>query len=87
VGSKSNRSALGATVTVHGANWRQSQVVRSGSSYCSQSDLALTFGLGEQSAASAVEVVWPSGARQRFTNVAANRHYVVHEGSGINALK
>jgi hypothetical protein len=74
-------------VIVHGPNWRQAQVVRSGSSYCSQSDLALTFGLGALNSANAIEVVWPSGTRQRFTNIAANRHYAVHEDSGISALK
>ena len=83
VGSKSNRSGLGATVTLHGSNWRQAQVVRSGSSYCSQSDLALTFGLGAQATASAIEVAWPSGTRQRFTNVVANRNYTIQEDTGI----
>ncbi|HET8550494.1 MAG TPA: CRTAC1 family protein [Bryobacteraceae bacterium] len=80
-GSKSNRSALGAVVKVDG----QSQTVHSGSSYCSQSDLALTFGLGSRTTASAVEVVWPSGTRQRFTNIPANRHYTIEEEA--SALK
>jgi hypothetical protein len=60
-------------------------MVRSGSSYCSQSDLALTFGLGADTSAS-VEVEWPSGAKQRFTSVAANRRVLIDESRGLSAL-
>ena len=82
-GTKSNRSALGAVVRVESASGKQWQTVHSGSSYCSQSDLALTFGLGKDSTVTAVEVLWPSGVKQRFTNVAANQHYVIDEGKGL----
>src|SRR4051794_30305142 len=62
VGTKSNRSAIGAVVRIESASGKQWQVVHSGSSYCSQSDLALTFGLGSDTVISLVEVTWPSGA-------------------------
>ncbi|MCW5982096.1 MAG: CRTAC1 family protein [Bryobacteraceae bacterium] len=80
VGTKSNRSGLGASVTAHSASGKQTQVVRSGSSYCSQSQLALTFGLGSDRNVTALEIVWPSGVRQRLTNVKANQHITVTEG-------
>jgi enediyne biosynthesis protein E4 len=57
----------------------QLQMVRSGSSYCSSSDLALTFGLGNDATASAIEIQWPSGTKQKLTNVAANQHLSVKE--------
>ena len=83
VGTRSNRSGLGATVRITSASGRQSAMVRSGSSYCSQSDRGLTFGLGKDKLVSLLEVTWPSGAKQRFANVPVNRRLVVHEGKGI----
>ena len=81
-GTKSNRSALGAVVRIESASGKQWQTVHSGSSYCSQSDLALTFGLGKD-AVTAIEVFWPSGAKQRFTNVKANTNYTIDENRGL----
>jgi hypothetical protein len=78
VGSKSNRSAIGAVARISSAGGSQQQVVHSGSSYCSASDLALTFGLGKDSVAD-VQIEWPSGARQKLTRVAANQRLVVKE--------
>jgi hypothetical protein len=83
VGSRSNRSGLGAVVRLESASGKQWQSVRSGSSYCSQSDLALTFGLARDATVNAIEVIWPSGTRQRFTNLAAKRFLLVHEDTGI----
>jgi hypothetical protein len=74
-GRKSNRSALGAVVRI-GKQW---QTVTSGASYCSQSDLALTFGLGKAATAAKVEIEWPSGKRQTLTNLGARQHLVVVE--------
>jgi hypothetical protein len=54
-------------------------MVRSGSSYCSQSELALTFGLGSDRQVTAVEVEWPSGTRQRLKNVETNQVITVRE--------
>ena len=82
-GAKSNRSALGAVVRIESASGKQWQTVRSGSSYCSQSDLALTFGLGRDTAVNSIEILWPSGTRQRFTGIAAKRHLLVDEASGL----
>ena len=83
VGSRSNRSGLGAVVRVTSASGRQWQMVRSGSSYASQSELALTFGLGQDRTVSTLEVTWPSGASQTFSNIAANQLYTIDEAKGI----
>jgi hypothetical protein len=82
-GVKSNRDGIGAIVRVESASGRQWNMVRSGSSYASQSDLALTFGLGADKVASAIDVEWPSGARDRVTNVASGKLIVIEEGKGI----
>jgi hypothetical protein len=79
-GSKTNRSALGAAVRVEGKQWR---TVHSGSSYCSQSDLALTFGIGKDAVITAIEIFWPSGVHQRFTNVKPKQFLTIHEEKGI----
>ena len=84
VGTKSNRDGIGAVVRVASASGKQWNMVRSGSSYCSQSDLALTFGLGKDMSA-AVEIEWPSGVRQQVGNVAADRRILVEEGRGISS--
>jgi hypothetical protein len=85
-GTRSNRDGLGAVVRVESNGGKQWNMVRSGSSYCSQSDLALTFGLGPDATAS-VDVVWPSGARQQFKNVAANQRVLIDENRGLSALR
>jgi hypothetical protein len=79
IGSKSNRSGIGAVVRVTSAGGTQWQTVHSGSSYCSASDLALTFGLGKDASASAVEIEWPSGTKQKLSNVAANQRLEIKE--------
>lgn len=79
IGSKSNRSALGAVVRI-GKHW---QTVHSGSSYCSQSDLTLTFGLGKNSAIPVIAVEWPSGQRQQFKNVPVNHLLTIDEAKGL----
>jgi hypothetical protein len=78
-GTKSNRSGLGAIVRVESTSGRQAQTVHSGSSYCSQSDLALTFGLGQDKAISSIEIEWPSGKKQKLTSIALNKHHVIEE--------
>jgi hypothetical protein len=79
-GVQSNRSALGAVVTVESATGKQMQTVHSGSSYCSQSDLALTFGLGKDDSIRNLDIQWPSGRRDHFTNVKANQFLKIREG-------
>jgi len=85
-GTKSNRDGIGAVVRVESAGGKQWNMVHSGSSYCSQSDLALTFGLGADASAT-VEVVWPSGAKQQFKGVKANERVLIDEGRGLSALQ
>lgn len=83
VGSRANRSALGAIVRITSASGGQWQVVHSGSSYASQSELTLTFGLGADTRVSSIEVNWPSGTKQTFSNVPANQLLVIDEARGI----
>lgn len=83
IGGKSNRDGIGAVVRIESRSGRQWNMVRSGSSYCSQSDLALTFGLGSDTLVSSLEIEWPSGARQKFTNLAANQFLAIDESQGI----
>jgi hypothetical protein len=84
-GVKSNRDAIGAHVRVKAGPSVQTRMVRTGSSYLSQSELPLTVGLGAASIADEVIVEWPSGTKQRLTGLRAGRSYVVTEGTGITA--
>jgi len=83
IGTKSNRSGIGAIVRIQTASGRQWSYVRSGGSYASQSDLAQTFGLGQDAVVQSLEIEWPSGAKDRLTNVAANQFITVQEGKGL----
>jgi enediyne biosynthesis protein E4 len=85
VGTKSNRDGIGSVVRIESAGGKQWNTVRSGSSYCSQSDLSVTFGLGTGEVVSALEVEWPSGLKQKFTNVHSNQRVTITEGQ--DALK
>jgi enediyne biosynthesis protein E4 len=83
VGTRSNRNGIGAVVRVHAdgvANW---QTVHSGSSYCSQSELPLTFGLQKTAQAELVEIIWPSGTHDSVKNLKANATYTIQEGGKI----
>jgi enediyne biosynthesis protein E4 len=89
MGTKSNRAAIGARVTVRAGKLVQFNEVRGGASYLSQNDLRLHFGLGKATSLDSVEVLWPSGGVEKFTGVAADKIYVLVEGQGIrgtNAL-
>jgi hypothetical protein len=70
-GTRSNRDGLGAVVRVTAGGETQTQMLRSGSSYLSQNEHILTFGLGNRTEADAVEIRWPSGQVDRMTNVKA----------------
>jgi enediyne biosynthesis protein E4 len=83
VGSKSNRDGIGAVVRIESRSGKQWNVVRSGSSYCSQSDLALTFGLGQDTTVSSLEIDWPSGIKQKLGNIAADQFVTVDETRGM----
>lgn len=83
VGTKSNRSAVGVRVRVVTANHAQLQEVMSGSSFISQNDFRLHFGLDTAKQADAVQVRWPSGLEESFPKIAANQLIVVEEGRGV----
>jgi enediyne biosynthesis protein E4 len=83
-GTKSNRDGIGSVVRVQTADGAQMQTVRSGSSYLSQSELAVTFGLGVRDSAQRVVVEWPSGVTQEFKNVRYGRYHL-SEGSGLRS--
>jgi hypothetical protein len=83
IGTKSNRSAIGARVTLKTGAQLQFQEVTSQSSYYSHNDHRLHFGLGQNNKADSIEILWPSGSREVLDNVPANRIVNVKEGSGI----
>ena len=82
-GTKSNRDGIGAVVRVVSGNDKQWQMVKSGSSYLSQSELVLTFGLGDKTKADTVEVQWPGGQVDKLTNINAGQTVTVEEGKGV----
>lgn len=79
IGTRSNRSAIGAVVTVKANGFSQTAEVRSGGSYLSQSDLRLHFGLGSAATVESVEIRWPSGSRQVLRGLAADRVHSITE--------
>jgi hypothetical protein len=81
IGTKSNKSAIGARVYCTTDKHRQMDEVRSGGSYISQNDLRIHFGLAKATHAD-IEVHWPSGVLDRFSGLAANTIHRVTEGSG-----
>ncbi len=83
VGTRSNRSAIGARVKITVAGRDQIDEVMSGSSYYSHNDLRLHFGLGAAEVAERIEVAWPSGARESVENVQANQIVLIQEGRGV----
>jgi hypothetical protein len=87
IGTKSNRAAIGARVTIQSGGVRQIAEVRGGASYLSQNDLRLHFGLGKSSRMETVEIRWPSGKIETLENVAADAIYTIVEGSGIRDTK
>jgi enediyne biosynthesis protein E4 len=88
IGTRSNRDGIGARVTVTLPDrTRQWRLVHTGSSYCSQSDTALTFGLGGNHRVESIEVVWPSGQVDRTGQVVANHVAWVEEGRGLVSAK
>jgi enediyne biosynthesis protein E4 len=82
VGTKSNRSAIGARVLVHYGKKIQAQAVTSQSSYYSANDPRLHFGLGVERAAD-IEVHWPNGHLEKFSALPADRLVTIMEGSGV----
>ena len=83
VGTKSNKAAIGARAVVASGESVQMGEVRSGSSYLSQNDLRLHFGLGDATSISSVQIVWPSGKAETYKDLASDFIYTILEGSGI----
>jgi hypothetical protein len=84
VGTVSNRDAIGTFVRVTPAGGKPSpwSLVKTGSSYCSQSELPLTFGLGRATKVDRIEVRWPNGQTQNFPGAAANQTVTIEEVRG-----
>jgi enediyne biosynthesis protein E4 len=83
VGTRSNRSAIGARVRCTTGSTRQTQEVRGGGSYASQNDLRVHFGLGESTRVDRLEVRWPGGLEEEFRDLTADRVIRIEEGRGI----
>jgi hypothetical protein len=86
-GTKSNRDGIGTVVRINAGGEQQQQMLRSGSSYLSASELILTFGLGKSTKADSVEVRWPSGQVDKVTNVASDQTIMIEEGKGQVSAK
>jgi len=87
IGTKSNRDGIGATVQLSAGGETQTQMLRSGSSYLSASELVLTFGLAHNERVNEIEIRWPSGEIDRLSNVTASQTVTVTEGKGITASR
>src|SRR5260221_87394 len=87
IGTKSNRDGIGAVVRVTTAEGTQTQMLRSGSSYLSASELVLTFGVGQQNKVDSVEIRWPSWQVDKVSNVNAGQTVTVTEGKAITASR
>jgi hypothetical protein len=85
VGTKSNRDGIGTSVRIWTPDGMRLLTVKSGSSYISQSDRSVTFGLGQFESIERAEFEWPSGLKQELGKLAAGRTYVVEEGKGVVA--
>lgn len=83
-GTTSNRSAIGATVTLHASDLVLTSTVLSQSSYLSQNDFRLHFGLGQEERIDKFIVVWPSGEREEFPGTSSNQRHLLVEGTGVS---
>ena len=84
IGTQSNRDAIGATVRIFHGGTSQSRMVKSGSSYLSQSELPVTFGVGKRDVVDRVTIAWPNGRMEEFSKVASGKEYTCTEGKGIS---
>jgi hypothetical protein len=83
VGTKSNKAAIGARVTVTTSSMEQIDEVRGGGSYLSSNDQRLHFGLGSERVMKRVQILWPSGLKEELKDVPADAIYTLVEGQGI----
>ncbi len=82
-GTKSNRDAIGAIVRIFYDGQSQSRMVKGGSSYLSQSELPVTFGVGKRDKIERVQIEWPSGVKEEFKELSAGKAYQCVEGRGV----
>lgn len=82
-GTKSNRDAIGAMVKIFHGSSMQSRLVKGGSSYLSQSELPVTFGLGKHDRISRVVIQWPNGRNEDYKDLVTGQTYRCVEGKGI----
>jgi hypothetical protein len=82
VGTRSNRSAIGARVRLTAGGLTQVQEVRGGGSYLAQNDLRVHFGLDAATRAEVVEVRWPNGQREAWRDLGVDRLHTLREGTG-----
>jgi enediyne biosynthesis protein E4 len=83
VGKQSNRDAIGAMVRIYYEGTTQSRLVKSGSSYLSQSELPITFGLGKRDEIERMVIQWPNGRTEEYKKLAAGKVYDCVESEGI----
>jgi len=86
VGTKSNRDAIGASLKIFHNGLIQSRLVKGGSSYLSQSELPVTFGVGKQDKVDRLLIQWPSGRTEEYKDLTTGRAYECTEGKGITRL-
>jgi enediyne biosynthesis protein E4 len=87
VGTKKNRAAIGARITITAGKLLSFSEVKAGASYLSQNDLRVHFGLGTEKTIESVVVRWPNGNVEKIQNVTADAIYTIVEGQGITATK
>jgi len=87
VGTKSNKDGIGTVVRLSSGGESQTQMLRSGSSYLSSSELVLTFGLAQRDKADSIEIRWPSGQVDHLSNVAAGQTITLTEGQGQTSAR
>jgi len=87
VGTKSNRDGIGAAVKISSGGISQSQMLRSGSSYLSASELILTFGLGQSDKVDTLEVRWPSGQIDKLSAISAGQTITITESKGLTGSR
>ena len=87
IGTKSNRDGIGATVRLTAGGETQTQMLRSGSSYLSASELVLTFGLAQHDKADGIEIRWPNGQVDRLSGIAAGQTIIVTEGKAATGSR
>jgi len=87
VGTRANRDGIGAKLMLKTAKEKLFNMVKTGSSYCSQSELPIVFGLGapEEGRTLSLEITWPGGGKDTITDLKPNQSLTIQEGKGIIA--